>query len=79
MTSWRLRVELAACKAVPFRVFPFDSGRGLDCHPLWISQAGVGCPAAAHNGGEPGSTPGPATREPHYVHLGQKAQGAHEL
>jgi hypothetical protein len=25
------------------------------------TQVGVGCPAAAHNGGAPGSTPGPAT------------------
>ena len=28
------------------------------------SQEGVGCPTAAHNGGLPGSTPGPATRLP---------------
>ena len=39
----------------------FDSGCGLVRHPLWLSQAGAGCPAAPHKGGAPGSTPGPAT------------------
>src|SRR5262245_12456050 len=39
----------------------FDSGCGLVRHPLWLSQAGAGCPSAPHKGGAPGSTPGPAT------------------
>ncbi len=39
----------------------FDSGCGLVRHPLWLAQAGAGCPSAPHKGGAPGSTPGPAT------------------
>jgi hypothetical protein len=42
--------------------FGFDSRRSPFCRPLWSTVgAGVGCPAAAHNGGVPGSTPGPTT------------------
>src|SRR5690606_32541038 len=34
------------------------------CHPPWGLRRWPGCPAAPHEGGLPGSTPGPATPAP---------------
>ena len=43
----------------------FESGRNLDCCPLWTISAGERWGSAApHKGSPPGSSPGPATRTP---------------
>src|SRR5687768_2449223 len=61
----RWRVGPVCKTGALLRGFESLHSHATKCHPMETDVgAGAGCPAAAHNGGVPGSTPGPTTQLP---------------